>query len=383
MAAKASGENGGGGIPELSLHPALLVDRSIAIYGPSGTGKTVCTKAIMRALDGHIEQVLIVAPTEPTNRSYDGFVDPTLIHYSLCLARDEGARGEPKKKQLTEKQKALNFLEEIWARQEMMASIYKRANKLKTLASLYERLPRQARHAGNAYVSGLQRKRERALAEIDKKWGKEPATREEKRHEAKEKFEKLLILIYKKFLTDHVAELWGRKDISEDERYSLAYLHFNPRLLLIFDDCAAQLKTLLATEIWRKLFYQNRHSYITLVLCCQDDTDLNTNLRKNAFISIFCSEIVCTSYFERTANKFPKRTRDYVSGASSKIFARKRQKIAYMREDAKGCHFYAFNPPTVKKQVFGSGALSELCSQVRASGTAMDQTNPYFSKFKL
>ena len=55
-------------------------------------------------------------------------------------------------------------------------------------------------------------------------------------------------------------ELLKQKHLTEDEKYSLMYLNFNPRLLLIFDDCSAQLKPFFNKEIFRMLFYQNRHS---------------------------------------------------------------------------------------------------------------------------
>ena len=64
----------------------------------------------------------------------------------------------------------------------------------------------------------------------------------------------MLNLLYRKYITPHYNELWRKKSLSEDERYSLYYLHFNPRMLLIFDDCAAQLKPFFTKEIFRLLF---------------------------------------------------------------------------------------------------------------------------------
>jgi hypothetical protein len=104
--------------------------------------------------------------------------------------------------------------------------------------------------------------------------------------------------------------LWDRNDLSEDERCCLQHLHFNPRLLLIFDDCAAQLKPFFNKDVFRLLFYQNRHSFITVVLCCQDDTDLPANLRKNAFLSFFTEPVICTANFGRQANQFSKHIKN-------------------------------------------------------------------------
>ena len=363
-------------VPRLNVTPAMFIDRTIAIYGPSGTGKTVITKHIMQVVQGHIEQVIVVAPSEPSNRSYAGFVDPPFIHYRMFLAdpanpkKDDGARG------------ALRFLEAIWKRQEMMAAIYTRANNPDVLAALYGKLPREARQRGLAIVEQLNEKRVRVAECVRKQHAAEPSRCEDKLKDVNAKFKKMLVLVYKKFIGPGYEALWARDDITEDERYSLAYLTFNPRLLLIFDDCAAQLKPFFTKDIFRMLFYQNRHSFITVILSCQDDTDLPANLRKNAFISFFTEPVVCSSNFERASNKFSKPARAYVADIAPDVF-RGNRKMAYIREDDQRQHFYHFECPYPKPFRFGSEALHELTENVQSTGVSMDSTNPFFSSFKL
>ena len=363
-------------IPSLVVGASMFVDRTVAIYGPSKTGKTVITKHIMATVNGHIEQILIIAPSEPSNRSYAGFVDPPFIHYRLYLAdpanprKDDGARG------------ALRFLEAVWKRQEMMAAIYTRANSAEVLAQLYGRLPRAARAEGLRYIEVINVKRGRVIERVRKQYAADPGRREEKVKEVNEKFKKMLVLLYKKYIAPHYGALWGDDGLTEDERYSLTYLNFNPRLLLIFDDCAAQLKPFFNKDIFRLLFYQNRHSFITVVLCCQDDTDLPTNLRKNAFLSFFTEPIVCLSNFDRASNKFPKPTKDYVNEIVGDVFKGHR-KMAYIREDDRRQHFYHVQFPYPKPFCFGSEASHELCESVQSQGVSMDKENPYFDYFKL
>lgn len=366
-------------VPELQLHPGLLIDRTTVVYGPSKTGKTVIVKNIMKQVHGHIEQVLLVAPTEPSNRSYDGFVDPSLIHYRMYLP-------DPADKRDTELKAAMRFLETVYKRQEMMAAIYTRANNPETLSALYARLSHAERKTGDRYIASLERKRRRVVDSVRRQHARNPGQSDQKVKEVNEKFKKMLVLVYKKFLSPNVERLWKiaarSKDLNEDERYSLYYLHFNPRLLLIFDDCAAQLKPFFNKEIFRKLFYQNRHSYITVAICCQDDTDLPTNLRKNAFISIFTEPIVCTSNFDRGSNQFPKATKAYVSEIVPEVFVGFR-KLAYIREDDKRQHFYHLTCAYPRPFMFGSDALTELCAAVRSEGVTMDTENPFFEKFRV
>ena len=367
-----SGKN----IPELKVPSSLFIDKTIAIYGPSKTGKTVITKHIMKTVDSFIEQILIIAPSEPSNRSYEGFVDPPFIHYRLYLAdptnpkKDDGSKG------------ALRFLEAVWKRQEMMAAIYTRANDADILLVLFNRLPKHDRHDGLEYIESINKKRSHMNDKIKKQYVDDIGRRDEKIKEINEKFKTMLTLLYKKFITPHYNKIWKSKDLTENEKYSLYYLNFNPRLLLIFDDCAAQLKPFFNKEIFRLLFYQNRHSYITVIICCQDDTDLPTNLRKNAFISFFTEPIVCSSNFERTSNQFPKPTRQTASDISKELFKGHR-KLAYMREDDTHQQFYHCQFPYPKKFRFGSEATHELCDQVQSIGISMDKENPFYDKFKL
>jgi hypothetical protein len=364
-------------VPTLDITPAMILDRSLVVYGPSKTGKTVITKHLMKTANGFIEQILIVAPSEPTNRSYEGFVDQPLIHYRLYLAdpanpkKDDGVKG------------ALRFLEAIWKRQEMMAAIYTRANNPDTLAALYGRLPRADRAEGLRYIEAINEKRTRVVERVRKQFAAEAGRREEKVKEVNEKFKKMLVLIYKKYIAPAYADLWERDDLTEDERYSLYYLNFNPRLLLIFDDCAAQLKPFFSKEIFRLLFYQNRHSFITVVVCAQDDTDLPTNLRKNAFISFFTEPIVCSSNFDRTSNKFPKPTKQLVAEILPEVFREKNRKLAYIREDDRRQHFYHVTVPYPKPFRFGSPASHELCEAVASGGVSMDKENPFYDRFKI
>jgi tRNA A37 threonylcarbamoyladenosine biosynthesis protein TsaE len=362
-------------VPKLHVGPSMFIDRTIVIYGPSKTGKTVITKHIMKEVNGNIEQILVVAPSESSNRSYEGFVDSPFIHYRLYLAnpanpkKDDGTKG------------ALRFLEAIWKRQEMMAAIYTRANSAEILSRLYGRLPHSVRSEGARHIEVINSKREHVIAKVRRQYSTEVGRCEEKVKDINEKFKKMLILLYKKFIAPSYEELW-REDLNEDERYSLTYLNFNPRLLLIFDDCAAQLKPFFSKEIFRLLFYQNRHSFITVILCCQDDTDLPANLRKNAFISFFTEPIVCTSNFERESNKFPKNTKQTVAELAPILF-RGHRKMAYIREDERRQHFYHVQFPYPQPFRFGSEASHELCDEVRTVGVSMDRDNPYFDAFKI
>lgn len=362
-------------IPELNLNHRDYVDKTIAIYGPSKTGKTVITKNIMKSVGNYIDQILVIAPSEPSNRSYEGFVDSPFIHYNLSSETINNSKRDESK------EKAFSFLDTIWKRQEMMAAIYTRSNRIETVTSLLSHVVPHIKEECKAIVENINKKRSTSLDEIKLKYGHNIGLCDAKTKELNTMYDELLIQLYKKYIHIDYENVW-RSNLNEDERYSLQYLCFNPRLLLIFDDCAAQLKPFFSKEIFRKLFYQNRHSFITLIICCQDDTDLPTNLRKNAFISFFTEPIVCISNFERSSNNYSKSTKKYISEIVPYIFKGFR-KMAYIREDDNHYNFYhvTFDYPEMFK--FGSKALQELCDIVKNVGTSMDTNNPFYEYFKL
>jgi hypothetical protein len=262
----------------------------------------------------------------------------------------------------------------------MMRAVYERANNVKVLSRLFGRLPRDTRKEGFVVIDGIHKKRGVMIERVRKQYADDVGRRDEKIKELNDKFRTMLVLIYKKYITPFYDSLYAREDLTEDEMYSLSNLQFSPRLLLIFDDCAAELKPLFSKEIFRKFFYQGRWASLTTIVVAQDDTDIPTNIRKNAFISFFTDPIVCTTNFDRRTNQFSKPTKEFVSEVVADIYVGNR-KLAYIREDPRRQQFYHIQAPYPKPFRFGSAAFQELCDDVRSSGTTMDKDNPYYAMF--
>lgn len=366
--------NSGKRIPELNLNQSDYMDKTIVIYGPSKTGKTVITKNIMSILNGSIEQILVVAPSEPSNRSYEGFVNKPFIHYKMDLLNNSTSKRDDWK------EKAFHFLESIWKRQEMMASIYTEINKIELHESLFKRIVDPIREEAEQKIQKIKKSQSIIIQDMKQKYPEEQIYKC-KIQEINEQCDNILIKLYKDYIAIDYENIWNN-DLSKEERLCLQYLHFNPRLLLIFDDCAAQLKPFFSKEIFRKLFYQNRHCFITLIISCQDDTDLPANLRKNTFISFYTEPIVCLSNFERSSNKYSKNTIEYVKEIIPIIFKGYR-KMAFIRDDSKNNYFYHCTFDYPYPFIFGSKAMHELCTIVESSGTSIDSSNPFYNYFKI
>ena len=237
----------------------------------------------------------------------------------------------------------------------------------------------EARAAGRAAIASTNARREALLAQLERAYP-DPTVRADKKKKVNGEFKRMLVRVYKKFVGDHRDALWGEA-LDEDERFAVQYISFNPRLLLVFDDCAAQLKPMFNKEVFRLLFYQGRHSQITTVMAFQDDTDLSANLRRSAFISVFTDAPTAMASLSRTQDRALKKA---VPEMCEAVFSDERQphrKLAFIRDDPTRQRFYHLTvaPPAVRR--FGSAALHELCDAIRNEGSTLDRQNPYYARF--
>src|SRR5271156_4473392 len=88
-----------------------------------------------------------------------------------------------------------------------------------------------------------------------------------KTEEIEQEYEKFFTLVYKRYISEHRSRLI-KMQLNQDEAFTLRYLDFNPRMLLVFDDCTADFKRLKsprAKSIMGKLFFQNRWAFMTVV----------------------------------------------------------------------------------------------------------------------
>ena len=343
----------GSRIPQLHLNPNKILDRTIVLYGRSNSGKSVFIKYIMKIVKDYIPVAFVISPTEPSNRAYEKFVDKSLIHFDLSVSKGEEG-----------------FLEKLWQWTSIRSSIYHKVNKKDILMSLYSRI---------------------RTPEIDRMINKIESKREDeirktpygKHDEIEKNYNELLVKVIKKHIQQHQHTLNRNiSDLSEEERYSLSYIDLNPRVLLVFDDAAAELKSYFNKPIFRKIFYQSRHSFITSVFASQDDTDIPANLRKNVALSIFMTPAVSKSNFERASNKFSKDLQKIANCLYDDIFTGYR-KLAFIDNDINKQYFYHITAELVTPFRFGSHSLRGICGAVESEDGNIDKSNLFYRNFKL
>jgi hypothetical protein len=115
-----------------------------------------------------------------------------------------------------------------------------------------------------------------------------------------------------------------------------------PHALLVFDDCAFMIKQWVKESTSMKdLFYQGRNYYTTILLGTQADKELDPEIRKSAYISVFTTIQDVISGFGKASNCFPERDRKSAIACANATFMPDGvlsndnfQKMAYIRHDA-------------------------------------------------
>jgi len=227
--------------------------------------------------------VFVFAPTNMETKDYDGVVPKSMIFDKPTL----------------------ESVADIYEYQSMAKDTYGKANNLKTLNKLFLRVasPKAKMHLKimvNAYNKGCTR--------IERKYSV-PADCKSATDKLTKRFEYRLRRFYKKVILPNRNRLKIVR-LTEAEQYSLQYLRFNPNVLVVFDDAMTEVDKMIKkghreeNEVIQNFFFRGRHFNITHIYTLQSDKKLDSELRKNTFVSCFTSKSEAMAFFGRSANSF-------------------------------------------------------------------------------
>lgn len=346
-------------VPDLEITHEKIIDKSSIVYGESGTGKSYIIVDMLHALRPYVDQIIVFAPTDRQNHTYDkGIVPLPCIHYTIT----------PK------------LLTDIWNRQEALVAVYTQSNNINVLRILFRKIDDSRRAQADAVIAEINLQLKTFERELSQK-GLDESQFKQKLNEMKEDSDKLLMEIYKTSITKETPNL-SRLNLTKQEQFTLKYHAMNPRLVIVFDDCTDLIKKYKGHDVMQKIFYQGRHSKITAILAVHTDKCLDSELKKNAAISIFTEMPCATAYITRPSTSLDRESQQRALTACKIAFGdptRPFQKLAYVRHEKK---YYKFIAQKREGFSFCSAIVKSFCKIIQAETGKVSADNQFIAEFK-
>ncbi len=334
------------------------------IYGKTGSGKSTIIDEIMYLCKDYVSGVFVILGSDISSSSYSSRVPE-------CCIRNKDDN-------------IVEWLEKFLDTQKGRTAIYNAANDINTLKSLFdkiktsdsENLERSMNECKQQYIRKIESK---TTIEFAKK--KEEITSIEKNHK------KRLIELYKINIRESRIKLESMKHYLDDtEICCLKYLDFVPHTMLIVDDCASNIKKWLKeSTTLKEIFYNGRHSNISMVITSQDDKEIDSEIRKNATVNIFTTAQVTLSNFQRSSNSYPKMEKQRAELCVNSIFMKGDQernfkKLIYYQKDDKDKFYYTI-ADIYDDFKMGCPGLWEINSKIKELNGEDKTKNPFFDKY--
>jgi len=352
-------------VPEMVVTPTTLLNKSVIFYGGSGSGKTFLINHFLYHMRNVYPMVELFAPTNDQNHSYDGKVPNILIFTKF----------------------GLDHIRSTYARQQFASSVYDISRQIPILHSIFLRVLTPITRDFLARMKACHAKEAQELETSTLS----PSAKKSERDAMIIRHKEELIKFYKDQINVNIKKLVGRTDLSEEEQIAVRYRNLIPFLLNVFDDTATEIKQLLAIGKQQKndtitdFFFKGRHANITHLYVFQDDSKLDSAIRKNAFYSIFTSKQTALGFFKRPANDF---TADFQAQANAVIEAVlypfnedgtvNHKKLVFDRVAQKFMYIVAEDHDDFR---MCSDAVWKFCTAADTGGQKLDKANPYYQRF--
>lgn len=339
---------------ELDLKPSLFVNYSTVLFGESGTGKSTIIRDILFTIKDHITTSIVFSPSENNNNNYKELIPHVFINTTLDV----------------------QTLKNIWALQEARMAIYLRANDIKIIKQLVCRMPDCAK------LLKLEQKAKKVYeAEYARLSTSDLPDKLTQMEKLTEEHDNCINSVFVEFFRGN-CQLLNYNSLNDHEKCCVKYKDFNPNTLIILDDCTAQLDKIKTMQVVQDLFYQGRHKHITFIIACHHDKSIDSELRKNTFITIFTERNCATTYFTRPSNGYARTFHPVAENACVETFTpiKKNQKLVWVRMEKT---FYKYTATMRPKFKFGSNAVWEFSNRIKMEEDSSNINNAILDKFRV
>ena len=299
-------------IPEQEKKAANYLNRSTILFGSTGSGKSTIILEILYILKDVVPIIIVVAPTAELNNDYKGILPECMINLELDMDK----------------------LVKLFKRQEYSTRMYNKVHDLKALRRVAHRINPKIRSC----VEVFHKKTAREIYIVNES----KLSANEKRckiKNIKKNADSQIDEFYSNLILSHREQLKKDPGLSENDKFIVQYVDFNPLCVLILDDCGDQIKELQKHPVINKILTKGRHYNICLILSLQDDTHVSPVLKKNAFNLFFSTKEMALSYFGKASNQVSndRAAKKRLSTIIEKVYESSGEKtfrnLVYTRED--------------------------------------------------
>ena len=273
----------------LPKHVSTYMHKTVLIIGGSGSGKTITIEEVLYLLRDYVPNIIVFTP-ESSSKYYNDKVNPKCIKHDITAKR----------------------LLDIWNRQKQITEVYNIANNIMILESIFMII--YDRESG-LLVNLLKGKAEEACNAIDAS-RLDFGQKKSQKIAIKEILEKQLTRIYKDSIRKNKDGIMKQKrDLSPVQLTAVEFLDLNPELVVVIDDLSEQFKGIVRSFSKTKdnpiaaIFFKCRHNHLTFVFGVHEEKYVDTELRKNAHLTIYADVASFTAAIAKESNGFNKLDR--------------------------------------------------------------------------
>ena len=229
----------------------------------------------------HVSWGLVISASD--SGDFDDCIDPIFLKRDITIER----------------------LVSLFQRQTLAASIFRKANNIKILQTLFVKTMNENERA---IVHMIKKDADKIISRIRSDTDLTKSEQIKSAQKIEKSRDKELVKFYKTIISRNY-DKYKHMNLNEDERYSIRYLYFCPNIVIVFDDCASKINKWLKDKkytIIKDMFYNGRWYYMTHIYMIQEEKELDTLIRKNVFVSVFCNDISATTFWEKTSSGLPR-----------------------------------------------------------------------------
>ena len=358
--------NFGTEIPFYKINKSHFLNRSIVLYGQSETGKSTAGKHILYHIQHDIAWGLVIAPTACVNEGYDDCMDKLLIKKDITIEK----------------------LIRIMKRQEAATQIYKDANRVEVLASLFNMVcTSNDKIIEKRIISVADTIIERIYKDNRLSQSMKISQKKKIIKKKEEDLRNLYKLLIKKNYNTFKHKL---STLNEQQQFCIIYINFCPNILLVFDDFAARFKAFQKDKRFasiKEMFYNGRHYNITHIYMMQEEKELETEIRKNIFVSIFCNNISAFTFFSKQSSGLKSGQKD-IESTIIKVFYEEKgttnhNKLIYGRKLNPSFQYMVPDMYEDGAIYIGGKCVREYLEKIRIEkGKVSNSNNSYYNEFR-